>query len=113
MKDPRPPLARAQFGVTSFLSPSCPWGVVRRAGSSKQTMTTMLRQMAAAGLVERRADPGDGRAARIYLTAEARRFRPVAERVLAELDRMADAVTPLGLGPALCRWLVAMMQLRS
>ena len=49
--------------------------LARRAGSSKQTMTTMLRQMAAAGLVERRADPGDGRAARIYLTAEARRFR--------------------------------------
>lgn len=86
--------------------------LARRAGSSKQTMTTMLRQMAAAGLVERRADPGDGRAARIYLTAEARRFRPVAERALAELDRMADAVTPLGLGPALCRWLVAMMQMR-
>jgi DNA-binding MarR family transcriptional regulator len=39
--------------------------------------------------VERRPDPGDARAALIFLTGRSRRFGPVATAVLGELDRLA------------------------
>jgi MarR family transcriptional regulator, organic hydroperoxide resistance regulator len=60
--------------------------LARRARLSKQTMTTMARALERAGLVERRADPTDARATRMYLTTRAREFRPVAEEILAELE---------------------------
>lgn len=65
-----------------------------RAGLAKQTMTTMVRLLERDGLVSREPDAGDGRAMRIRLTPKAKRFRPVAEEVLGELD---DLVT-LSLG---------------
>ena len=49
-------------------------------------MTTMIRLMERDGLVLREPDPDDGRATRVRLTGRARRFRPVAEEVLSELD---------------------------
>ena len=61
--------------------------IARRARLSKQTMTTMVRLAERDGLVERRPDPEDRRATRVQLTAKARRFRPAAETVLAELER--------------------------
>ena len=63
--------------------------VARRARLSKQTMTTLVRLADRDGLVERRADTSDARATRVHLTAKARRFRPVAERVLSELGEAA------------------------
>jgi DNA-binding MarR family transcriptional regulator len=63
---------------------------------SKQTMTTMARALERAGLVERRPDPGDARATRLFLTERARSFRPVAERVLADLELHAARALPLG-----------------
>ena len=59
-----------------------------RARLSKQTMTTMVRLVERDGLVERRADPSDGRASLVFLTERARSFRPVAEATLGELDRL-------------------------
>ena len=59
-----------------------------RARLSKQTMTTMVRLLERDGLVERRADPSDGRAALVFLTERARSFHPVAEATLTELDRL-------------------------
>jgi DNA-binding MarR family transcriptional regulator len=64
--------------------------IARRARLSKQTMTTMVRLCERDGLVERRADPNDRRATRVHLTDRARRFQPVAERVLGDLDREAQ-----------------------
>ena len=61
--------------------------IARRARLSKQTMTTMVRLCERDGLVERRTDPDDRRATRVHLTDRARRFEPVAERVLEGLDR--------------------------
>ena len=58
----------------------------RRARLAKQTMTTMVRLLERDGLVVSRRDPEDARATRVYLSARARRFRPVAEEVLARLD---------------------------
>lgn len=63
--------------------------LAERGGIAKQTMTTMIREVEAAGLVRRKPDPADARATRVYLTAEALRFAPVAERVLAALERRA------------------------
>src|SRR5262245_51533069 len=63
----------------------------RRARLAKQTMTTMVRLLERDGLVIREPDPGDARATLVRLTAHARRFRPIAEDVLAELDRLLDS----------------------
>lgn len=62
--------------------------LARRARLSKQTMTTMVRLMERDGLVTRVRDPGDGRAFLVGLTPRARRFRPMAEEVLAELEEL-------------------------
>lgn len=58
-----------------------------RSRLSKQAMTTLVRTLEARGLIRRRPDPDDGRAARVYLTPRARRFQATAEHVLATLDR--------------------------
>jgi DNA-binding MarR family transcriptional regulator len=71
--------------------------IARRARLSKQTMTTMVRLLERDGLVERRRDQADGRAALIFLTPRALAFRPIAESVLAELDALVAAtLTPAG-----------------
>jgi DNA-binding MarR family transcriptional regulator len=79
--------------------------IARRARLSKQTMTTMVRLLERDGLVERRADPRDGRAALVFLTARAEAFRPVAEETLRELARLSrrrlGAATADTLGDAL------------
>ena len=65
-----------------------------RAGLSKQSLTGLLRECESTGLVERRRDPGDGRAFRVRLTRRGRRFQRVAESVLRDLD--AEVVARLG-----------------
>jgi DNA-binding MarR family transcriptional regulator len=67
--------------------------LARRARLSKQTLTTMARALERAGLVERRPDPEDARATRIFLTEQARRVQPVAERILSELDSRTATAT--------------------
>jgi DNA-binding MarR family transcriptional regulator len=75
--------------------------VARRSRLSKQTMTTMVRLAERDGLVERRPDDTDRRATRVHLTARGRRFKPVAESVLAELDELArDALGERSLAAA-------------
>jgi len=79
--------------------------LAERGGIAKQTMTTMIREVEAAGLVRRKPDPEDARATRVYLTAEARRFAPVAERVLAALERRAVAVAGAAEAKRVGEWL--------
>jgi DNA-binding MarR family transcriptional regulator len=62
--------------------------LARRAHLSKQTMTEMVRRLERDGLVERRADPSDGRASLVFLSARSRAFEPIAAGVLGELDRL-------------------------
>jgi DNA-binding MarR family transcriptional regulator len=62
--------------------------LARRSRLSKQTMTTMVRLLEREGLVRRERDPDDGRAFRVVLTRKARRFEPVAQRTLTELDAL-------------------------
>jgi MarR family transcriptional regulator, organic hydroperoxide resistance regulator len=71
-----------------------PGELARRARLSKQTLTTMARALERAGLVERRPDEEDARAARLFLTPRARSFRPVAEEVLRELEAHAAHAVP-------------------
>jgi DNA-binding MarR family transcriptional regulator len=61
--------------------------LARRARLSKQTMTQLVRRLERDGLVERRPDPDDARASRIYLSTRSRRFEPVAAQTLHELDK--------------------------
>lgn len=63
--------------------------IARRARLSKQTITTMIRLLERDGLVQRRRDPRDGRAALVYLTHRAQAFRPIAEATLRELTHRA------------------------
>jgi DNA-binding MarR family transcriptional regulator len=69
--------------------------LARSSRLAKQTMTTLVRLAERDGLVSRRPDPDDGRASRVYLTPRARRFEPVAGRVLARLERqVAGRLSP-------------------
>jgi DNA-binding MarR family transcriptional regulator len=68
--------------------------LARRAHLSKQTMTSLVRRAERDGLVERRSDPNDARASRVFLTPRSRAFEPVAEDVLRELHE--DVRTRLG-----------------
>src|SRR5438067_11291701 len=68
--------------------------LARRARLSKQTLTTMARALERDGLIERRVDPTDARATRLFLTKRARDFQPVAEQVLKELDALVAAALP-------------------
>jgi DNA-binding MarR family transcriptional regulator len=63
----------------------------QRAGLSKQTMTTMIRLMEDRGLVERRPDRLDRRAARIFLTQRSRAFKKVAAQALDVMDRLVKS----------------------
>jgi DNA-binding MarR family transcriptional regulator len=65
-----------------------------RARLAKQTMTTMVRLVERAGLVQRLPDADDARATRVHLTERGRRFRPVAERELLRLEALVT--TQLG-----------------
>jgi DNA-binding MarR family transcriptional regulator len=85
----------------------------RRARLSKQTMTTLVRLTERNGLVQRRADPGDRRAARIYLTDRGHAFRPVAEAVLADLDALVREALPAADRRTLTRALELLMDLKD
>jgi DNA-binding MarR family transcriptional regulator len=93
------PEVKASYGsvlIPLFEEDSLRMGeIARRARLSKQTMTTMVRLCERDGLVERRPDPDDRRAARVHLTPKGKRFQPAAEAVLAALEREVEAM----LGP--------------
>ena len=65
--------------------------IAHRPHLSRQTMTTLVRLCERDGLVTRRPDPDDGRAARVHLTQRARACRLAAARVLAELEATVGA----------------------
>jgi DNA-binding MarR family transcriptional regulator len=87
--------------------------LAHRSGLSKQTMTTLIRQIEDIGMIERRTDPSDRRATRVFLTAKAHRFRAVAERALADLDAMALALAAPGDIAPVARWLEKMAHMEN
>ena len=66
-----------------------------RSRLSKQSMTRLVAQCEADGLVRRRRDADDGRAFRVELTERGQRLRGVAHAVMDELD--AEIGAALGL----------------
>jgi DNA-binding MarR family transcriptional regulator len=71
-------------------------------------MTGLIDRMARAGLVERRADEGDGRASRVFLTPAGQALRRTAAQRAARLnDRLADGFTAAELD-TVARWLGAL-----
>ena len=86
--------------------------IAARSRLSKQTITTLVRRVASAGLVRRREDPADGRAARIELTERAHEFAPAGGRVVEELEAEVAAVLTADELAALGRGLRKIAQLR-
>jgi DNA-binding MarR family transcriptional regulator len=85
--------------------------LARRARLSKQTMTTMVRLVQKAGLVTLRGDPEDSRATLVYLSDEAKRFRPIAGKILGALERRAKDVGGGERLTQVCDWLKRFAQL--
>ena len=85
--------------------------LAERAALSKQSMTALVRACEDAGLVERRRDPTDGRAFQVRLTRRGRRFRRVAQAILAELDAEVRALLGARQRDALVEALRGVMQL--
>ena len=85
--------------------------IAQRASLSKQTLTTLARQVEQDGLVVRRPDPVDGRASLIFLAPRAHAFRPTAERVLADLDRLVETELTVPTAAALAGSLERLAQL--
>jgi len=61
-------------------------------GISRQACNQAVKQVEAAGYIERRADPADGRARRLALSARGRRLRRDGLRIAARLDRQFAAL---------------------
>jgi DNA-binding MarR family transcriptional regulator len=79
-----------------------------RAGLTKQTLTTLVRRVEAQGYVERRPDPIDGRAARLYLTRKARKLEPILVRIIGTLDQITRELDQHGDFDPITTWLRAM-----
>ena len=60
------------------------------------TLTRLVDRLCDNGLIERRADPNDRRAKRLYLTPTA---RPLLERIAAQVEELAETVLA-GIEPA-------------
>jgi DNA-binding MarR family transcriptional regulator len=84
--------------------------LARRAGLTKQTLTTLVRRVEAQGYVERRPDPEDGRATRLYLTRKARTLEPELVRIIKALDRMTRGLDSHGDFDPIAAWLRAMSE---
>jgi DNA-binding MarR family transcriptional regulator len=82
-----------------------------RSRLSKQSMTRLVAQCEADGLVRRRRDADDGRAFRVELTERGQRLRAVAQAVVAELDGEIAAALGVDDHHALKRALKGVMDL--
>jgi DNA-binding MarR family transcriptional regulator len=83
--------------------------LARRAGLSKQTLTTQLRALEEKNLVTRREHPHDGRAFGIFLTRRGRAFKGVALSILSDLERDIASELPPGSISRLKRQLAIVM----
>jgi DNA-binding MarR family transcriptional regulator len=83
--------------------------LARRAGLSKQTLTTQLRTLEERDLVIRRSDPEDGRAYRVYLGGRGREFKTAALPILSALEQEIAAALPRRSLATLKKQLAALM----
>jgi DNA-binding MarR family transcriptional regulator len=115
---PGPPVPSAQAELLRVVRVQPGIGVresAQQLGVAPNTVSTLVNQLAAAGMLERRRDPDDGRAARLVLTQRAVRraalWRDQREHALraalAELDHQEREALTTAI-PALRRVLEAM-----
>lgn len=101
-------LTSAQSGVLFYLgrADGALIGEVAEAlGAAPSAMTGLIDRMARAGLVERRADPADGRIQRVYMTAQGHTAREVAKEGLAAINaRLTEGFTEAEID-TVARWL--------
>jgi MarR family transcriptional regulator for hemolysin len=71
------------------------------------TLTRLLDRLAGNGLIERRADPNDRRAKRLYLTPAA---RPLLDRISEQVEELAEKVLA-GLDPLAIESIISQMGL--
>jgi MarR family transcriptional regulator, organic hydroperoxide resistance regulator len=64
--------------------------LAERSHLAKQTMTTMVRAVERAGLVDCQPDPGDARATQVHLTQRGHALRPVAFRTVTQLEQLVE-----------------------
>src|SRR3954447_7180838 len=70
------------------------------------TLTRLIDRLCESGMIERRADPNDRRAKRLYLTAAA---RPLLDHISQQVEELAETVLA-GLDPAANAALVAHLE---
>jgi len=90
-------LTPTQTACLSFLrarGPSRVGGLAQHLAVTQATASDALSALARKRLVERRPDPGDGRASLIHLTAEGRRIAADVARPPAALAQAAEALAP-------------------
>jgi DNA-binding MarR family transcriptional regulator len=68
--------------------------LARRMGTSRQAVSQLLKEVEAAGLVERRADPGDRRGVIIRFTPHGRQVLADAVEVMTDIE--ADYASVIG-----------------
>lgn len=104
-------LTSAQSGVLFYLgrADGALIGEVAEAlDAAPSAMTGLIDRMARAGLVERRADPADGRAQRVYMTEQGRAAREVAKDGLAAINaRLTEGFTEAEID-TVARWLTSL-----
>jgi DNA-binding MarR family transcriptional regulator len=64
--------------------------LARRSKLSKQTMTTLVRDMEKRQLISRKRHPVDGRAYQIYLTKRSLHFRHTAREIQKDLHELVE-----------------------
>ena len=82
-------LTAAHARVIPFVPPegaSVQW-LAAKANVRKQTMAQSVEQLVAAGLVERRPDPGDRRASLVVLTEAGLAIRPMSRKAGGKVER--------------------------
>lgn len=73
-------------------------GLARRMGITRQAVAQLVKEIEAAGFVERRADPEDGRGVIVAFTPKGREGLAAAVEVMAEIEaEYADVVGQSGL----------------
>ena len=65
-----------------------------RAGLSKQTMTTMVRNLETRNLVKRKHSPHDGRFHLLFLTPKGQRLKAAAIKIIPALEKKISKALP-------------------
>jgi DNA-binding MarR family transcriptional regulator len=106
-------LTSAQSGVLFVLgrSDGVPIGELAEAlAAAPSAMSGLIDRMERAGLVERRADPADGRGQRIHMTDRGREAREAAKAGVAQINRTLTEGFSEAEIDTVARWLASLQQ---